>query len=198
MVLLQKLLYNGGSVSSKYLKFTDKIRYFLSNENLVEVGDFPLVYNPVEEEKTLIIGMFVLRPAVSAWKAPIIRSRKLLTGNNFKNKRDISCSASSAESSGGCINKELYSVKDWVYSYRGTEGGWLISNRNSYDAFRLAFQYGISDAVIVGTKTVCTEGIDTPKRRGYLWQVGEELESDRIIEISSIDINYYCNYHHIY
>ena len=65
---------------------------------------------------------------------------------------------------------DIYGDYDWAYNIRGLDGGRLISNNSTLDAYRLAFQYGMSDAVIIGSNIVCTEGVDTDSRRGYLWQ----------------------------
>ena len=71
------------------------------------------------------------------------------------------------------LENNLYETIDqWAFNYRGYDGGWLIANHNVLDAFRLALQYGIADAVIVSSMTVAMEGVDKPSedRQGYLWQ----------------------------
>ena len=71
------------------------------------------------------------------------------------------------------LDNNLYEMVDqWAFNYRGYDGGWLIANHNVLDAFRLALQYGIADAVIVSSMTVAMEGVDKPSedRQGYLWQ----------------------------
>lgn len=106
------------------------------------MGSYPIVFDPRNEKKALIVGMFVLRPAHIAWNSPI-----LSTGDRY-------------------VNRKLYSVEDWAYNYRGLDGGWLIADRSPFDAFRVALQYGMSDAVIVGTNTVSTEGVNTVSGKG--------------------------------
>lgn len=72
----------------------------------------------------------------------------------------------------------MYSVANgWSYNMEGLEGGWLIAGGNHVDAYRLGFQYGVSDAVMVGSKVICDEGCDpippadlSACKRGFLWQ----------------------------
>jgi hypothetical protein len=57
----------------------------------------------------------------------------------------------------------------WSYNFNGLDGGWLISKSNAIDAFRMAIQYGLSDAVMIGAKSVSLEGCDSfeyPVKRG--------------------------------
>ncbi len=63
-------------------------------------------------------------------------------------------------------NNEL----DWVYNVRGLDGGWIIANANSVDAYRLALQYGVSDAVIAGSNAASIEGVASEHSAGYIWQ----------------------------
>ena len=126
---------------SKSIRFTAKISAAFCGKSQ-EMGEYPIVFDPQVEKRTLIIGMFVLRPAYCAWTAPILSHKKNM------------------------LSKELYRVEDWAYGYRGIDGGSLVSDCCPFDAFRVALQYGLSDAVIVGTKTVCAEGIDTITRKG--------------------------------
>ncbi len=100
---------------------------------------FPLVEDPRRVDKTVILGMFVLRPARVAWR-PDPESIDFATG------------------------------ADWCFNVRGVDGGWLIAGGNPFDAYRLALQYGLSDAVIVGSNTVAKEGVDHGDQPGYLWQ----------------------------
>jgi hypothetical protein len=92
-------------------------------------GSFPLVEDPNIHKKACIIGMFVLRPALVSWTDSILDENGI-----FKSAYDI--------------------IDSWSYNFEELEGGWLIANGNVVDAFRLALQYGTSDAVIVGTRTV--------------------------------------------
>ena len=103
-----------------------------------EVSSFPLVFDPNKELKALIIGMFVLRPA-------------------YKVSTNVSETLN---------DSDLHRMEDLAFNYNGIDGGWLIADRNSFDAFRVALQYGISDAIIVGTNTLSKEGIDSPARKG--------------------------------
>ena len=67
--------------------------------------------------------MFVLRPAISNWIDPILDK-----------KGDPS---------------SMYKVEHgWSYNFNGLDGGWLLANGNPLDAYRLALQYGATDAVI--------------------------------------------------
>lgn len=130
----QKLLFQDLSCGAKHLQFTSKIKSVFGDE----MGSFPLVFDPNEAKKALIMGMFVLRPAYK------------VTSN-------------SSESFKEC---DLHRIEDLAFNYKGIDGGWLIADRNSFDAFRVALQYGISDAVMVGTNTVSKEGISSPSRKG--------------------------------
>ena len=95
--------------------------------------------------------MFVLRPMNIAW------SESLLSEDSK-------------------VSESLYDISSWAYNVKGLDGGWFISDRNCLDAYRLAFQYGISDAILVGSRTVSEEGCNimlddnTISKRGYLWQ----------------------------
>lgn len=97
-------------------------------------GTFPLAHNADERKKATIMGMFVLRPSYENW------------ANSVSSVHDFISS--------------MYDVKKWAYNFDGIDGGWLISNKNEVDGFRLAMQYGVSDAVLVGTKSVSMEGCD--------------------------------------
>lgn len=104
---------------------------------------FPLVEDPRRTDRTSIIGMFVLRPAREGWTRAVVE--------------------------GGRADS-LHEVRDWCFNVRGVDGGWLIAGGNPFDAFRLALQYGLADAVIVGSNTVAVEGVDHGDEPGYLWQ----------------------------
>lgn len=80
-------------------------------------GNFPLVSDPLVTRKTSIVGMFVLRPSVDNWTAPVV------------------------DDSG---NMSMYGVNGgWAYNFTGLDA-WLIANCNTVDAFRLGLQYAIS------------------------------------------------------
>jgi hypothetical protein len=128
------------------LQFTSNIRTSLRGD-VSDVGHYPLVFNPAIERKALVVGMFVLRPAYNAWTSPLILER-------FR-QPELS-------------DNQLHRVEDWAYNYKGIDGGYLIADGNAYDSFRVALQYGISDAVIVGTNTVSKEGICISDRLGAI------------------------------
>ena len=99
---------------------------------------FPLVEDPRGMERTFVMGMTVLRPRERRWT--------------------------------GDIDAELHEVPEWIYAVEGVEGakgGGFVANHNAVDGYRLALQYGISDAVLVGGGTVAAEGMG---ESGYLWQ----------------------------
>ena len=104
---------------------------------------FPLVEDPRQTDRTAIIGMFVLRPARRPWTAAILDAGQ---------------------------PRSMFAAEDWSFNVRGVDGGWLIAGGNPLDAYRLALQYGLSDAVIVGSNTVAKEGVDHGAEPGYLWQ----------------------------
>lgn len=81
-------------------------------------GGFPLVSDPLVTRKTSIVGMFVLRPSVENWTDPVV---------------DDAGNMSMYDVSGG-----------WAFNFTGLDGGWLIANSNTVDAFRLGLQYAIS------------------------------------------------------
>jgi len=106
-------------------------------------GDFPLITDPLKTKRTTIIGMFILRPGVESWTAPQIDANE---------------------------NLSIYEVKNWIYNIDRLSGGGIIANSNLMDGYRLAMQYAITDAVIVGSNTIINDG--TPKKDGtpgYLW-----------------------------
>jgi len=106
-------------------------------------GNFPLISNPLKSKKTAIIGMFILRPGKDSWSDPIIL-------------KDGSLS--------------IYNVEHWIYNIDGLSGGGIIANGNIMDGYRLAMQYAITDAVIIGSSTIVNDG--TPKEDGspgYVW-----------------------------
>lgn len=65
----------------------------------------------------------------------------------------------------------IYDIDDWIYNVSTINGGGIISQGNQVDSFRLALQYGLSDAVIMSSHVVSTEGVTTRETSpGYLWQ----------------------------
>lgn len=97
----------------------------------------------MKTRKTAIIGMFILRPAFETWTEKPVQDNGQLS---------------------------IYEVKHWVYNIDGLSGGGILANGNLMDAYRLAMQYAITDAVIIGSSTIIKDGIpkedDSP---GYLW-----------------------------
>jgi len=110
--------------------------------HLGDGADFALVEDPRLTDRTLIIGMFVLRPMSTAWTAPVVQG-------------GLPC---------------LSEATGWCHNVSGLDGGGLIADGCAFDAYRLALQYGLSDAVLVGSGTVLTEGVPHGDNPGYLWQ----------------------------
>jgi hypothetical protein len=142
VAMRQKFIFNRLGYGAKYIGFTSTINSRLP-VGKSDVGQFPLVFDPTMEKKALIMGMFVLRPAFSAWTSPI-------------DPHDRNSSES-----------ELCQIDQWAFNYIGIDGGWLIADRSAFDAFRVALHYGICDAVIIGTNTVSKEGMSTPSTEGF-------------------------------
>lgn len=106
-------------------------------------GDFPLITDPLKTEETAIIGMFILRPGKGTWSDSIIMKDG---------------------------NLSIYDVDHWIYNIKGLSGGGIIANGNIMDGYRLAMQYAITDAVIIGSNTVVNDGIpDKNGNPGYMW-----------------------------
>lgn len=110
-----------------------------------KAAGYPLVEDPRATKRTSIIGMFVLRPVRQPWTAPLGRGR------------------------GGLLHA-LRAAEGWCYNVRGADGGGRIADGNPFDAMRLALQYGVVDAVLVGSGTVLAEGMPRGAEAGYLWQ----------------------------
>ena len=104
---------------------------------------FELLEDPKTTQRAVIIGMFVVRPL------------------------SIACSLESSEHK-GALQKLIGEEYDWVYNVNapGLAGGGVISNGNAFDGYRLAVQYGLSDAVLVSSKTASLEGTG---EGGYVW-----------------------------
>ncbi len=120
-----------------------KIPFTNGMKEFFKEGDFPLVSDPLKTRKTAIIGMFILRPANDTWSEPIVRYDGSLS---------------------------IYDVKHWIYNIDGLSGGGIIANSNVMDGYRLAMQYAVTDAVIIGSSTIIKDG--TPKEDGspgYVW-----------------------------
>lgn len=115
--------------------------------NSSDLLSFPLVFDPRSTPRALIMGMFVVRPSLVPW-------------------------SSSLAAPFATFATTLHdTAHQWAFNYRGLDGGWLIGDQNVLDAFRLAFQYGVSDAVIISSMTVAMEGVDKDHdHRGYMWQ----------------------------
>jgi len=107
-------------------------------------GCFPLLEDSARSGRAAIIGMLVLRPAEVAWTDPV------LGADDFPGS--------------------MYEARRWCFNVRGTHGGALIAAGNPLDAYRLALQYGVVDAVIVGSGTVAEEGVTRGSKSSYLWQ----------------------------
>ena len=114
-------------------------------DELSHLGDgaeFALIEDPRLTDRTLIIGMFVLRPMTTPWTAPVVQD-------------GVPCLSEGA---------------GWCHNVSGLDGGGLIADGCAFDAYRLALQYGLSDAVLVGSGTVLTEGVAHAGNPGYVWQ----------------------------
>lgn len=127
------------------------------NESLIEVkipftegmqkffnnGNFPLITDPLKTKETAIIGMFILRPANSTWSEQAVRADGSLS---------------------------IYDVEHWIYNIDGLSGGGVIANGNVMDGYRLAMQYAITDAVIIGSSTIINDGAPNEDGSpGYMW-----------------------------
>jgi hypothetical protein len=142
--LLQRTVFENPSLCEVALPLTESLRKIHPN------GTFPLHEDPNLHKKATILGMFVLRPV----HAPFMST---------PNDGVVS------------VMKSMYEVETgWAYNLKGVDGGGTISNFNGVDAFRLALQYGCSDAVIMGSKSLCLEGCDTvfdgETQQGYVFQ----------------------------
>ncbi len=137
MVLKHSRIYCNENLISIKIPFTEGMQKFFKD------GNFPLVTDPLNTKKTLIIGMFILRPANETWSEPIVKTDNSLS---------------------------IYDTQNWVYNIDGLSGGGVIANGNVMDGYRLAMQYAITDAVIIGSNTIINDG--TPKDNGdpgYVW-----------------------------
>lgn len=128
-------------------------------------GYFHLLENPAVSKRAAIMGMFVIRPALDRYQAPLPRSEGVC------GEEAISSSLPPPLQDNDAYMKSMYEVRDWIYSVDGAEGGGLISGFSALDAYRLALHYGISDAIIFGTHHVSHEGISDDRlgTEGYLW-----------------------------
>jgi hypothetical protein len=139
-MLAHQTVYEKSSLIAIQLPFIEELRVHHKG------GSFPLLKDPTKVRESLIIGMFVLRPASSRPFTDALLDES------------------------GEPNSLYDSMFDWSYNLDGQDGGALVADSNEVDAYRLGMQYGLSDAVIIGTNTVCTEGVDKGDRRGYIWQ----------------------------
>ncbi len=120
-----------------------KIPFTEGMKEFFKDGDFPLTADPLRSRETAIIGMFILRSAQDIWFEPPVRADGSLS---------------------------IYDVEHWIYNIDGLSGGGVIANGNIMDGYRLAMQYAITDAVIIGSSTIINDGV--PKddgSPGYLW-----------------------------
>ena len=101
---------------------------------------YPLVRDPRGSDRACIVGMTVLRPRERAW-AP--RAGALATG------------------------AALGEAEQWCDNVPGADGGATIAAGDPLDVLRLALQYALADAVIVGSGTVLAEGMGPD---GHRWQ----------------------------
>ena len=154
---------NPSKIPAVTLELIDELKQFHAN------GTFPLVEDPLITKKSIILGMFILRPATDSWNEPILSNSEHNIPESFS----------------------MYNVKNgWSFNYPTLDGGWLIANKSVVDGYRLGFQYGVADAVIIGSRIVCEEGCDpiqstdntvvSSTHRGYLWQPYNPLEWEHI------------------
>ena len=123
--------------------FEVKIPFTERMQQYFKDGNFNLITDPLITGKTAIIGMFVLRPANNTWSEPIVRADSSLS---------------------------IYDVEHWIYNIDGLSGGGVIANGNVMDGYRLAMQYAITDAVIIGSSTIINDGIPGEDGSpGYMW-----------------------------
>jgi hypothetical protein len=147
MSLKHKTIYSNENDIVVNLPLTPSLQEYHEN------GSFPLLDDPKTLQKAVIVGMFVLRPGTN---------KPMLPPKDPSNDKDA-------------LFSTIYDEKlNWIYNLDGLDGGWVIANLNSVDAYRLGMQYGLSDAVMVGSHTVCAEGITKSEEEGgklgYVWQ----------------------------
>jgi hypothetical protein len=139
-MLVHRTVYENLSLVQTQLPFINELQ-----EHHPE-GTFHLLRDPIKTKETLIIGMFVLRPAKEeAYSASILDEEGKPTS---------------------MFNPKL----DWCFNLDGLDGGGPIADGSSVDAYRLGMQYGLADCVIVGSSTVAVEGVDKEGMTGYVWQ----------------------------
>jgi hypothetical protein len=154
--LVQDVIFEDLPEACKILRFVEELATIHKCKQL----HFPLIFDPVKEKKAAILGMFIVRPAYRASCGTINPIGQQADG--LETPRSSLCA------------KAILVGKSWSFNYKGLDGGWFLSNKNVLDAYRVALHYGLSDAVIVGTRTVAVEGVDRRtahgEQRGYLWQ----------------------------
>lgn len=104
--------------------------------------DFLLVEDPRQTDRALFVGMVVLRPAVTAWVDPVLNAE----------------------------GRPQLPLVPLCSNFAGLDGGAFLAQASALDAWRLALQYGVADAVLVGSRTVAREGVSCAQRPGYRWQ----------------------------
>jgi riboflavin biosynthesis pyrimidine reductase len=109
-------------------------------EGLADGVGYPLVRDPRGSDRACIVGMTVLRPRDRGWSP-----------------------SPTALAAGTALGEG----EQWCDTVPGAEGGATIAAGDPLDALRLAFQYALADAVIVGSGTVLAEGMGTA---GHRWQ----------------------------
>ena len=135
------------------LPFTPELLGNHAAGQAIDSPGFELLADPNVSEEAVVVGMFVVRPAYSPDASALDASA--LPDSLFAHDRPTG----------------------WVHNIIGHDGGGALSHGNIFDAYRLALQYGLCDAVMVSSKTVAIEGVHrpatkdgAPARDGYIWQ----------------------------
>jgi len=134
---MSKLIYSSEEIPALRLPYSQKHRELIN-----DVGYFELLEDPRITCRCAIIGMAVVRPLTNA------------------------CRVTPTDE----VLDALFDPKlDWVFDVNapGLAGGGTLSDGSVFDAYRLGLQYACSDAVLVGSATVISEGLGN---NGYVWQ----------------------------
>lgn len=155
--LQHKTIYESENLVDVRLPFIDELRAFHVN------GDFPLTVDPIRTDRCVIVGMFVVRPALSEPFTETLLNEEGLPTSLFSEKFD------------------------WSYNLQidKFQGGWLVANGSALDVYRLGMQYGLSDAVMVSSNNVSTEGVDTSSRKGFVWQSYNPFQWPHVSKLDS-------------